>query len=40
MMNAYYCPGARKMHGQRVTIADRIRMRRAMKKKRKEWRLF
>lgn len=36
----YYCPGAGKIRGQRVTIADRIRMRRARKARGKEWRLF
>ena len=36
----YYCPGARKIRGQRLTIADRIRMRRAHKRRRKEWLLF
>lgn len=36
----YYVPGAHKIHGQKITIADRIRMRKAMKKKRKEWMLF
>ena len=39
-MGFYYCPGAGLIKGQRITIADRIRMRRAMKRKRKEWRLF
>ena len=39
-MQTYYCPGSRKMHGQRVTIADRIRMRKARKRRGKEWRLF
>lgn len=39
-MTTYYCPGAHKIHGQRITIADRFRMRKAMKKKRREWRLF
>ena len=39
-MKAYYCPGSHMIHGQRITIADRIRMRKAMKRKRKEWRLF
>lgn len=36
----YYCPGSRKIRGQRLTIADRIRMRRAQKRRRKEWLLF
>ena len=36
----YYCPGSGKIKGQRVTIADRIRMRKALKKKGKEWKLF
>ena len=39
-MNTYYCPGSRMMHGQRVTLADRIRMRRARKRRGKEWMLF
>lgn len=37
-MTFYYCPGARKIRGQRLTIADRIRMRRA--RKRREMRLL
>lgn len=36
----YYCPCSRKMHGQSVTIADRIRMRKARKRRGKEWRLL
>ena len=36
----YYVPGARKIHGQKITLADRFRMRKAMKRKGKEWRLF
>lgn len=36
----YYCPGAGKIKGQRLTIADRIRMLIARKKRGKEWRLF
>ena len=39
-MNTYYCPGAKKIRGRRVTIADRIRMRKARKRREKEWRLF
>lgn len=39
-MNFYYCPGSGKIRPYRVTLADRLRMRQAMKKKRKEWRLF
>ena len=39
-MNCYYCPGARKIKGQRLSIADRIRMRRARKRRGREWRLF
>ena len=39
-MTTYYCPGARKIAGQRITIADRFRMRRARKRRGKEWRLF
>lgn len=36
----YYAPGSRKMSGQRVTVADRIRMRKARKRREKLWRLF
>jgi len=32
-MNWYYVPGARKIKGQRLTIMDRIRMRRARKRR-------
>lgn len=39
-MITYYCPGAKKIRGQKVTIADRIRMRKARKRREKEWRLF
>ena len=39
-MTTYYCPGSRKIKGQRVTIADRLRMRRARKRREREWRLF
>jgi hypothetical protein len=39
-MSFYYCPGAGKIKGQRVGIADRIRMRKARKRRGKEWRLF
>lgn len=39
-MKTYYCPGSHMITGQRVTIADRIRMRKAWKKRGKEWRLF
>lgn len=39
-MNFYYCPGAGKIRGQRVTLADRIRMRRARKKRERMWLLF
>ena len=39
-MTTYYCPGSRKMHGQKVTIADRFRMRKARKRREREWRLF
>ena len=39
-MNVYYCPGANKIRGQRVTLADRLRMRKARKKKERMWRLF
>ena len=36
----YYAPGSRKIHGQKLTIADRIRMRKAMKKRRREWKVL
>lgn len=36
----YYVPGARVIRGQRITIADRIRMRKARKRKERMWRLF
>ena len=39
-MNWYYVPGAGKIKGQKVTIFDRIRMRKARKRRGKEWRLF
>ena len=39
-MTFYYCPGARKITGQRLTIMDRIRMRRARKKRAAQWRPF
>ncbi len=39
-VNTYYCPGAKMIRGQRVTIADRIRMRKARKRRGKEWLLF
>ena len=39
-MNAYYCPGAGKIRGQRVTIADRLRMRKARKRREKLWMPF
>lgn len=39
-MNTYYCPGARKIAGQRLTIADRIRMRRARKRRERMWMVF
>ena len=39
-MKTYYCLGARMIKGQRITIADRIRMRRARKRRGKEWRLL
>ena len=39
-MNTYYVPGSRKIHGQRLTLADRIRMRKARKRREREWRLF
>ena len=39
-MTTYYCPGAGKIRGQRITIADRIRMRKARRARGKEWKLF
>ena len=33
----YYAPGAGKICGQRLTIADRIRMRKARKKRERMW---
>ena len=39
-MNFYYVPGARKIKGQRLTIADRIRMRRARKRRERMWMVF
>jgi len=39
-MSYYYCPQAGKIKGQRITLADRIRMRRARKKREREWKPF
>ena len=39
-MNTYYVPGSRKIHGQKLTLADRIRMRKARKRKERMWMLF
>lgn len=39
-MSWYYCPGAKKIRGQRVTIADRLRMRRARRRKDPMWMPF
>jgi len=39
-MSFYYCPGAGRIRGQRITLMDRIRMHKARKKRRKEWRPF
>lgn len=36
----YYVPGARKITGQRVTIADRLRMRKARKRRERMWMVF
>jgi hypothetical protein len=36
----YYAPGSGKIRGQRITLADRIRMRKARKARGKEWKLF
>lgn len=36
-MNWYYCPGAGKIKGQRLTIMDRIRMRRRRKRTNPIW---
>lgn len=32
-MKFYYCPAAGKIRGQRITLADRIRMRKARKRR-------
>lgn len=39
-MRFYYVPGARKIKGQRLTIADRIRMRKARRKRERTVILF
>ena len=39
-MTFYYAPGSGRIKGQRVTIADRIRMRKARKRRRKEWKVL
>ena len=39
-VNVYYCPGAQRISGQRITIADRIRMRKARSKREREWMLL
>lgn len=39
-MITYYCPGSGKIKGQRVTLADRIRMRKARRKRERRWNLF
>lgn len=39
-MMFYYCPGARKVTGQKATLADRIRMRKARKIRERMWRVF
>lgn len=39
-MNFYYVPGAGRVHGQRITIADRIRMRKARKRRERMWMVF
>ncbi len=36
-MNWYYCPGAGKIKGQRLTIMDRIRIRRRRKRMNPIW---
>lgn len=36
----YYAPGSRKMSGQRITFADRLRMRKARKRREKLWRPY
>lgn len=36
-MRTYYCPGAGKIKGQRLTIMDRIRMRRRRKRPNPIW---
>ena len=40
MLSMYYCPGAGKIRGQKVTVADRLRMRKARKRREKVWKLF
>lgn len=37
-MNFYYVPGAGKINGQRLTLLDRIRIRRIRKRAEKSWR--
>ena len=39
-MSWYYCPGSRKIGGHKITIADRIRMRKARKRREKMWMPF
>ena len=39
-MNTYYVPGSRMIRGQKLTLADRMRMRKARKRREREWRLF
>ena len=37
MENWYYAPGAGKIKGQRITLLDRIRMRKRRRQRMKEW---
>ena len=39
-MGYYYCPQAGKVKGQRLTLADRWRMRKARKRRERMWLLF
>ena len=39
-MRTYYVPGAGMIHGQRLTLSDRIRMRKARKRRERMWMLF
>jgi hypothetical protein len=39
-MNCYYVPGSRKIRGQKITLADRWRMRKARIRRERMWRPF